>query len=75
MNLLLRLLHTIWFGLRRSPLPGLGPCDTPMRDWPNDLDVLMHTNNGRYCSAMDLGRVDLVVRAGLWLQLKRLGWG
>ena len=32
---------------------------------PNDLDSNMHMNNGRYLTIMDLGRLDLVMRAGL----------
>ena len=32
---------------------------------PNDLDFNMHMNNGRYLTVMDLGRFDLVMRAGL----------
>ncbi len=32
---------------------------------PNDLDFNMHMNNGRYLTIMDLGRFDLVLRAGL----------
>lgn len=32
---------------------------------PNDLDFNMHMNNGRYLTVMDLGRFDLVLRAGL----------
>jgi len=32
---------------------------------PNDLDFNMHMNNGRYMTLMDLGRFDLVLRAGL----------
>ncbi|MGO1542987.1 MAG: acyl-CoA thioesterase [Gulosibacter sp.] len=32
---------------------------------PTDVDLLMHMNNGRYLSYMDLGRVDLTERTGL----------
>ncbi|KAB1644226.1 acyl-CoA thioesterase [Gulosibacter chungangensis] len=32
---------------------------------PTDIDFLMHMNNGRYLSYMDLGRVDLTNRTGL----------
>jgi acyl-CoA thioesterase FadM len=42
------------------------------RVMPGDLDFNAHMNNGRYLSLMDLGRTDLVVRAGLlraaWLK-------
>lgn len=32
---------------------------------PNDLDLNMHMNNGRYPTIMDLGRLDLIMRMGL----------
>lgn len=36
-----------------------------MRVWPNDLDLNLHMNNARYLTAMDLGRIDLLMRVGL----------
>ncbi len=33
---------------------------------PHDLDLNIHMNNARYLALMDLGRVDLIVRSGLW---------
>jgi acyl-CoA thioesterase FadM len=36
-----------------------------MRVWPNDLDMNLHLNNGRYLTLMDIGRFDLTIRAGL----------
>lgn len=39
-------------------------CATPFRVWPTDLDVLMHMNNGKYFSIMDLARTDLLIRSG-----------
>ncbi|GAC28971.1 acyl-CoA thioesterase [Brumicola pallidula] len=32
---------------------------------PNDLDVNMHVNNGRYLTLCDLTRVDFFVRSGI----------
>ena len=40
-----------------------------LRVWPNDLDLNVHVNNGRYLTLMDLGRMDLMLRSGamrLW---------
>jgi acyl-CoA thioesterase FadM len=74
MSLLFRLFWTIFGGRWRTAVPRLGPCETPMRVWPNDLDILRHMNNGRYCTLMDLGRVDLMVRNGVWAHLNRRGW-
>lgn len=45
----------------------------PMRVVPTDLDVLGHMNNGVYFSIMDLGRMDLLIRSGLWATLRRSG--
>lgn len=36
---------------------------------PNDLDPQRHMNNGVYLSMTDLGRVDLLVRSGIWREL------
>jgi acyl-CoA thioesterase FadM len=74
MSLLLRLFAIICFGRRRGALTVLDTCATPFRVWPNDLDVLLHMTNGRYFTVLDLGRVDLMVRCGLWPKLKAQGW-
>ena len=41
-----------------------------LRAWPNDLDLNLHVNNGRYLSLADLGRFDWFMRTGLF-QLAR----
>lgn len=64
MNLILRLLALPLLSRRRSKTSPLGPCRTPFRVWPTDLDILRHVNNGVYLSLMDLARVDLLSRAG-----------
>ena len=74
MNLLLRLAILAIVGRFRSRVPILGPCRTPFRVLPTDLDVLRHVNNGVYFSLMDLARVDLMRRSGLFGQLMKRGW-
>jgi len=74
MSLLLRLLVTLLMGRYRARVGVLDACRTPFRVLPNDLDVLMHMTNGRYFSILDLGRVDLMLRCGLWPKLSALGW-
>ncbi len=32
---------------------------------PNDLDLNLHMNNGRYLTVFDLGRIDFLLRIGL----------
>ena len=74
MNLLLRLAWILLTHRRRSPIGIWDEAVTPMRVAPTDLDPLLHMNNGKYLSLMDLGRVDLMLRAGLWPRLNKLGW-
>lgn len=75
MNLWLRLLATILSAFFR---PRLRPPDDvsrmSFRVWPHDLDVSMHMNNGRYLGIMDLGRLDIILRSGLWRAVLRHRW-
>lgn len=75
MNLWARLLwYVATFAFRgRIVLPG-GYSSMRMRVWPTDLDTSLHMNNGRYLTVMDLGRLDFVVRTGLWRPLLRHRW-
>ncbi|KAB2846613.1 MAG: thioesterase [Hyphomicrobiaceae bacterium] len=58
--------------------PRLSPPDDAselaFRVWPTDLDTSLHMNNGRYLTIMDLGRLDLMVRSGLWRAVLRHRW-
>ena len=40
---------------------------------PNDLDLNMHMNNGRYLTIMDIGRTDFVIRSGIFKKVIRAG--
>lgn len=74
MNLLFRFLWLLIVGRFRARVPPLGPCATPFRVWPTDLDVFMHVNNGVYLSMMDLARIDLMTRSGIAGEIRRRGW-
>ena len=75
MNLWLRLLLLIAQRPFRPPLdPRDGISRLAFRVLPTDLDLNGHMNNGRYLTLMDLGRIDLVVRSGLWRVIWRNGW-
>jgi acyl-CoA thioesterase FadM len=67
MNLWLRL---IWCLVAASFRPALKiPDDTSVlrfRVGLFDLDPSLHLNNGRYLTLMDLGRLDAMLRSGLW---------
>jgi acyl-CoA thioesterase FadM len=71
---LLRLCWLLLVGRFRAAVPVLGPCRTPFRVWPTDLDLLWHVNNGVYFSIMDLARIDLMVRAGMAGRIRAKGW-
>lgn len=75
MNLWLRLIWHLLIG--RSRLPLRLPADASrlgFRVLPNDLDTSGHMNNGRYLTFMDFGRLDIMVRSGLWRSVLRHRW-
>ncbi len=75
MQVWVRLFHVGWRALRHS-----GTADASFRSSlffrvaPGDIDVNRHMNNGRYLTIMDLGRIDLLIRTGLWKQMRRNNW-
>jgi len=75
MNLWFRLLWLLLTARKRGHL------DVPrqasvlaFRVWPHDLDLSIHMNNGRYLTLMDLGRMDVLIRSGLWREVLRHKW-
>jgi len=52
----------------------MGPVDTRLRVLPNDLDALLHVNNGVFLTLMDLGRVDLLLRSDAHHAIRKKGW-
>lgn len=74
MNHLFRLLKLILLApFKRIQKDMTQPAVLRMRVWPTDLDLLMHMNNGVYLSLMDLGRLDLMARAGAFFPVFRKG--
>ena len=59
---------------RRSPLGIHDVGRMNLRVVLTDLDVLGHMNNGVYFSLMDLGRMDLLIRAGVWKKFMAKGY-
>jgi acyl-CoA thioesterase FadM len=75
MNLWFRLAHLLFALLWRPRLdPRRDASLLHFRVLPTDLDPNLHMNNGRYLTIMDLGRLDLVLRSGLWRPMWRNGW-
>jgi acyl-CoA thioesterase FadM len=72
--MLLRTLVWMWRSRRASRLSMLDVSRIRMRVLPSDLDILGHMNNGVYLSYMDLGRINLVIRAGAWAVFRNKGW-
>ena len=75
MNLFVRLFKLIiLFCLNRKRLPLDAESTVHFRVWPNDLDINGHMNNGRYLTLMDLGRFELLLRAGLFWPAFKQKW-
>lgn len=75
MNLWLRLVWVMLSALWRPHIdPRTGVSSVHFRVWPHDLDLNLHMNNGRYLTLMDLGRIDFVLRTGLWRPLWQQRW-
>lgn len=74
MNKILRLLRVMLAARRRPPLAPTDVGTVTFRVLPTDLDVQGHMNNGVYLSLMDLGRMDLMVRSGVWRELSARGY-
>jgi YbgC/YbaW family acyl-CoA thioester hydrolase len=74
MNLIFRLLYVILRASRAGKIKPLETAEAKFFVLPNDLDIFMHMNNGRYLTMMDLGRVDLMVRSGFFAEARKRGW-
>ena len=60
----LRLIR-VGLGLAAAPrVELLSTTRISLRVWPNDLDINLHVNNGRYLALADLGRIHWFVRTG-----------
>ena len=74
MNLYLRLLWLLW-RMRSVVRRGLfEESRVAFRVWPNDCDLNLHMNNGRYLTFMDLGRTHLMGQAGMLKEMLRRRW-
>jgi acyl-CoA thioesterase FadM len=74
MNLYFRLLLVWLRSRRRGPMDLWDTATTPFRVVPTDLDPLGHMTNGRYLTIMDVGRVELMMRSGIWSKMREQGW-
>ena len=74
MNLVLRMIRVLFMARRRPSIGALEETTLTFRVWPTDVDILMHMNNGRYLTLMDLGRADSIIRSGVHGRLRERGW-
>jgi acyl-CoA thioesterase FadM len=73
-NLIFRLILIFIESFFRKRLHPLSESVLHLRVLPNDLDLNLHMNNGRYLSIMDLGRLDLLIRTDLFKALVDHRW-
>ncbi len=60
---------------RKPRLPYINPKNSlSLRVLPNDIDINMHMNNGRYLTICDLTRVDMFIRTGLAKTMVKEKW-
>lgn len=74
MNLIFRLLRVVVTALLKPRIGLLDRSELSFRVLPTDLDVNLHMTNARYLSMMDLGRTDLMIRAGMLGLVRRERW-
>lgn len=75
MNLLFRMLWVWWRSRSLERLPvGVAESRLWLVTLPNDLDINMHMNNGRYLTIADLNRIDLFLRTGLFDVMRKKKW-
>lgn len=58
----LRLFRVAFTLIGRPPVDLLATTRIRLRVWPNDLDLNLHVNNGRYLALADIGRMHWFVR-------------
>ncbi|HEY0705555.1 MAG TPA: acyl-CoA thioesterase [Polyangia bacterium] len=74
LSLIVRMIVCVWRAWRAPRTTSMEESVLRFRVMPGDLDFNAHMNNGRYLSLMDLGRTDLVIRAGLLGAAWRRRW-
>ncbi|NOX92469.1 MAG: acyl-CoA thioesterase [Gammaproteobacteria bacterium] len=66
MNLISRMIALLVASFFKPKLPVERPENSLiLRVLPNDIDINLHMNNGRYLTICDLTRVDMFIRTGL----------
>jgi len=71
----LRLFKTLVKAHLKSPMSVDDESVLKMRVFFSDMDFYPELNNGRYLTLMDLGRIELALRTGLWRTVRQKKWG
>jgi len=75
MNLILRMLYLLAASFFKQRLPIEKPTNSlTLHVLPNDIDINLHMNNGRYLTICDLSRVDMFIRSGLAKTMLKEKW-
>lgn len=74
MNLLFRLMLQLFRSRFRPRQRLMEVASLRMRVLPTDLDINLHLTNSRYLALMDLGRIELMLRTGLFKEVLRRRW-
>ncbi len=75
MNLIVRMLWVLVRSLFCARISaGSFVSEFSLRVLPNDIDINLHMNNGRYLTICDLNRVDIFARSGLLWTMFRRNW-
>jgi acyl-CoA thioesterase FadM len=73
-NLIFRTIIHLILSHRAPRIDPHGVGSIRLRVLPTDIDVLGHMNNGVYPSLMDLGRIDVMIRSGVWKKMRAHGF-
>ena len=74
MNLYLRLLWVLIRCWRGQNMDQLDILERRMRVLPNDIDLNMHMNNGRYLTVADLLLIEYFARTGFLKLIPQKAW-
>ncbi len=75
MSLIFRMLWLLISAYFKPRLPVVKPVnEISMIVLPNDLDINLHMNNGRYLTICDLTRVDMFIRTGMAATMLKHKW-
>lgn len=75
MNLILRMLYVLIRSRFCARIEqGNLVSEFSLRVLPNDIDINLHMNNGRFLTICDLNRVDIFARSGLLKAMFKRNW-